>query len=457
MRLNRHELRALRDMVLSLYDGPPDPTPRFSDMLYYQVGSNFSDFAPEGLQFRDRLGLTMIELNKQGKIRTLLDVLDKEFPERADLRKMIVEFRGKFVDNIEDLESSSAFRNVFNPKYWITFMVIFIIFLSYPFILFSVALDFENAVRWWKHEPAYNLFALFILPLAGGLIARSFFFVQKEPWTRVDDVRGRKIALMVLVPFAALMAVPLAVADGMRKAVVQPFYFSNTNECVFYERQIRSDILELTRASGSDARLIAARSVQAHCHGFVFRTWKSFELYASDMAYLSIVLDAFGYFIAFTFFAQVFASCVLYQPSQIEELTIPISFCLLISWFPFRIYSDWYLHFFGLVAPNPYSSFAIFTLLAILLFGIISVRYEVYIRRVTFFIVVSTILFVSAFFVFFSESVWWIWRTIDPMNFAQAILLKIILVAGIGAIIGSFLFRAQKAFLESPLVNRRTL
>ncbi len=318
------------------------------------------------------------------------------------------------------LENKDNLTEITDEKvklFWLAYFVCVALYVSYPITLF-LSVDNSNAFRWLKHEPAYNLFALMVLPIAFALFVRTF-----EP-RKILQGLGRNAKAVFSIGFVFLFAISvyLGITDGLRKTVVQPFYFEDVELYVTKEAKLRKTIEEQKEKN--------IKYDSAIIENAKFANWDYFIDNAGFIAYLSIFLDSFGYCFVFMYFWLIaFIMAKNREMARSEKKNLALIFVLLITWFPMRIYSDWYLNFFQLSTIHNYSSFWIFLILAVVVGFIIVFKFKIS-EKLLIAESVLVLVVVAAAIVLHSsiEFLWFTWSIVDNMDFVQYLGVNAILL-----------------------------
>ena len=245
-------------------------------------------------------------------------------------------------------------KQVYTAIFWLGVLV----FSMYPATVFGVLGMSNDALRWLKHNPAHNLFCLLLLPLAMALFATAFNVSVVRYIFRQSKISG-----IVSLVGLAIPGIYMAAAGAATKQFAEPFFFTDAVARASEDREYRSSL------ESSHDRTYKPSS---------FNGWENFFRRASVAAYISILTNAianlFALFYLWYFIGLLYATRrgVLggvmsggKVPTQ-ESWSLVMSFSLLISWFPMRIYSEWYASFCTLKSVLQYTSFWTFALLAIL-------------------------------------------------------------------------------------------
>jgi hypothetical protein len=156
----------------------------------------------------------------------------------------------------------------------------------------------------------------------------------------------------------------------------------------------------------------------------------------------------------FAFLLAIGYSLTIDQPGKFSLEALLIALSLLILWFPVRLYTEWYLHFFTLSYLTNFPAF--FILLAV---AILSLFWVVFIMKpgraaVTIPALVSA--FTTGFgvvSVFKPEVLWWLARVFERMAFEYAVALLAISIACTAVVVSGVMRRRAAAALAAESLN----
>jgi hypothetical protein len=245
--------------------------------------------------------------------------------------------------------------------YKVAFFVGVLLFSVYPISVFAVMGITGDALRWLKHNPAHNLFCLLLLPLAIALFTTSFDISVIHHILK----RSKRSSIASLIGLVAI-GIYMAAAGATTKRFAEPFFFKDAVVRAAEDRQYRISLESSTPYEYTPN---------------VFNGWEDFSRRASVVAYISIFVNAIAN--TFALFYLWYLICLVDAtrrgtlrgirsdgkvPTKVSW-ALMMSFSLLLSWFPMRIYSEWYASFYTLKHVLQYMSFWTFALLAILVQG----------------------------------------------------------------------------------------
>lgn len=255
-------------------------------------------------------------------------------------------------------------------------VILILIAASYP-VSVSIKLRRSPAdiLRWLKNNPAFNFYVLLIFPLGVSV------FVEIVDWEKIPEVMTLEVLKQfwymggVLLIFVAIGLI--AAFDDLGRKFVEPYMFKNHHDSLLKERWGRNRLRVLRRRmrrQASDREEIATVLTEfqekvSKDYSMQFRAFKNLrglKKRGSICAWITLMLNSLiGVFVASAFFclgAIVLWHDLLKRPDASDSLLVIAG--LLVLWFPIRIYSDWYLHFYSLRWLKKYYTFWFLLILA---------------------------------------------------------------------------------------------
>jgi len=243
-------------------------------------------------------------------------------------------------------------------------VILIVIAASYP-VSVSIKLRHSPAdiLRWLKNNPAFNFYVLLIFPLGVSV------FVEIVDWDKVSKVLKQHWYMGgVLVIFVALGLI--AAFDDLGRKFVEPYMFKDHHDPLLKERWGRNRLRVLRRRMHSQAPdegknatvLTEFQEKVSKDYSTQFRAFKNLRgliKRGSICAWITLMLNSLiGVFVASVFF---YLSVIVLGNDEGEWIKVSdralVIAGLLVLWFPIRIYSDWYLHFYSLRWLKKYYTF----------------------------------------------------------------------------------------------------
>jgi len=247
-------------------------------------------------------------------------------------------------------------------------VILILITASYP-VSVSIKLRHSPAdiLRWLKNNPSFNFYVLLIFPLAVSI------FVEIVDWDKISNDMTLEILKQswymggVLLIFFAIGLI--AAFDDLGRKFVEPYMFKDHHDPLLKERWGRNRLRVLRRRMRSQAPdeeeiatvLTEFQEKVSKDYSTQFRAFKNLRgliKRGSICAWITLMLNSLiGVFVPSAFFflsvMLVFGKDWVKGPKD-SPLVIA---GLLVLWFPIRIYSDWYLHFYSLRWLKKYYTF----------------------------------------------------------------------------------------------------
>lgn len=242
-------------------------------------------------------------------------------------------------------------------------VILIVIAASYP-VSVSIKLRHSPAdiLRWLKNNPAFNFYVLLIFPLGV-----SLFYVEIVDSDKISKVLKvlKQYWYMggVLLIFVALGLI--AAFDDLGRKFVEPYMFKDHHDPLLKERWGRNRLRVLRRRMHSQAPdeeenatvLTEFQEKVSKDYSTQFRAFKNLRgliKRGSICAWITLMLNSLiGVFVASAFF---YLSVIVLGNDKASDRLLVIA-GLLVLWFPIRIYSDWYLHFYSLRWLKKYYTF----------------------------------------------------------------------------------------------------
>ncbi|MGA3104811.1 MAG: hypothetical protein ABSD53_10050 [Terriglobales bacterium] len=250
----------------------------------------------------------------------------------------------------------------------------FLLMVAHPVIIFAKCeYEWSRAMPWIKNDLASHLFLLFVFPFAVGLFADEFqphhVWVLKRGWT--FGAIGLLFVLEAIAAWFVSLDVtnyarfipPHQIGDRQKWLEAADFHNSGIQKLSDYgtasEEERRERQLEIAKAQ---AAYKEKTGVLFDAGNQIIWDRGSFTLYSELLfTYLSV---------GFAFFYFWYLGVVLWEehafglPKSPHDKLILV-FCLLLLFFPARIYTEWYLGFLSLRFFKDYPGFWILLVLAL--------------------------------------------------------------------------------------------
>jgi hypothetical protein len=273
-----------------------------------------------------------------------------------------------------------------NMKRGLLLVILVLIAASYPLSV-SIKLRHSPAdiLRWLKNNPTFNFYVLVVFPLAVSI------FVEVVAWNRIFSPKALEVLKQhwymggVLLIFVAIGL--LAALDDLSRKFVEPYMFKDHHDPLLKERWGRNRLRVLRRRmrrqthdKEENEKVVAEfQEKLSKDYSTQYRAFKNLRGLmerGSICAWISLVLNCLiGVFIPSAFF---YLSLIVFGnewviESKASESPLIIA-GLLVLWFPLRIYSDWYLHFYSLRWLKKYYTFWFLLVLTIVAYLFLFLR-----------------------------------------------------------------------------------
>lgn len=249
-------------------------------------------------------------------------------------------------------------------KFWVAVGIFFAIGMTYPIAVIVGDQPWEASRRWIQNDPGFTVFLALVLPFAAGILAVK---LDLKPLRRFSKVRRRlSVAVLLLLIGLALMVAFLDLNDQMSS----PIRYAPSEPVLLHETNLRDGVREavaLVETATEDERAARKReldvSIKSAREAYLAE-WPKIDSLSSLIAFGSAAaFVAFGLNVFAGLFAAVlFWYCWLlvqfrsdWRSRSYDWMLLTVG--LMMVWFPLRLYSEWYLHFFSLQGMARYPSF----------------------------------------------------------------------------------------------------
>jgi hypothetical protein len=221
-------------------------------------------------------------------------------------------------------------------------------------IIVGLSLPSPDGGRWIRNNLSFSVFLITMFPVAVGTFVRTF------NWKTLRRLppRLRRVLLVGLVVFAGL-AIAGALDDvrqAVKNRIIEPFSFRDFADTLGVERELRAEVAKELKTP-EEARAAYLRVEHP------FTSVRDFLDRASAAAYWAVLLNLLsGVFLA-VFFWHIIV-LVLERARSGQQVSedvydsMVLVFGLLVTWFPMRLYAEWYINF-GAPDPARYNAFAV--------------------------------------------------------------------------------------------------
>ncbi len=266
-------------------------------------------------------------------------------------------------------------------------VILIVIAASYP-VSVSIKLRHSPAdiLRWLKNNPAFNFYVLLIFPLGVSV------FVEIVRWDEISEVMNLEGLEQhwymggLLLIFVALGLI--AAFDDLGRKFVEPYMFKDHHDPLLKERWGRNRLRVLRRRMHSQAPdegknatvLTEFQEKVSKDYSRQFRAFKNLRGLierGSICAWITLMLNSLiGVFVASAFFyLSVIVLGKINEEWSKEFLNrLLVIAGLLVLWFPIRIYSDWYLHFYSLRWLKKYYTFWFLLIVTVVAYSFLFVK-----------------------------------------------------------------------------------
>lgn len=241
-------------------------------------------------------------------------------------------------------------------RFGISWGITFVVALVFPIaILFNEGLPWTDRVRWIQNNLSFSVFLLIPYPLAVGVFASTF---------RVKDFA--QLPARLKVPFAGVLILLLSLAlvtviqDALKKeSTIAPYELRDASGALELERRMRAAVqAKIKSGAGARAEYVADPRVR------YFSSLQDLWARGSVATKWAKVLHWMGSWFGVIFFWYLLVVVGSTRKTHPGKDRLILSFALLITWFPMRMYSEWYINFYVLDLRS-YQPFIIFSALAI--------------------------------------------------------------------------------------------
>lgn len=266
-------------------------------------------------------------------------------------------------------------------KFWMAAGICFAIGMTYPIAVIMGDQPWEESRRWIQNDPGFTVFLALVLPFAVGILAVK---LDLKPLRRFSKAK-RWVSTAVLL---VLMGVGLMiVALDLNEQASSPIRYDSSAPVLDYENERRDNVREAVarvEAATEDERETRRRELAASIESArkeYLETWpridslSSLIAFGSPAAFVALGLNAF----AALFAAVLFWYCWLlvqfrsdWRSESFDWLLLMVG--LMMVWFPLRLYSEWYLHFFSLQGMAGYPVFQFLVVVALLAYLFVAFR-----------------------------------------------------------------------------------
>ncbi|MHC4588708.1 MAG: hypothetical protein ACYTAQ_05060 [Planctomycetota bacterium] len=230
-----------------------------------------------------------------------------------------------------------------------------------------------DALRWLKNNPAFNFYVLLIFPLGASVFVQIVRSPEIPNFFTWDFLKTHWYMGGVLLIFLAIGLI--AAFDDLNRKFVEPYMFRDHHDALLNERWGRNRLRVLRRRlqsqePGEEKTATVLTEFQEKVSKDYSRQFRAFKNLrglkkrGSICAWITLMLNSLiGVFVAGAFFCL--SVIVVSQTGPGEQITLTDPDLdkllavsgLLVLWFPIRIYSDWYLHFYSLRWLKQYYTF----------------------------------------------------------------------------------------------------
>lgn len=321
---------------------------------------------------------------------------------------------------------------------------------------------------WVKNDPAMCAFVPALLPWVVAIAAAILVPDIGEHFS--PDVR-RMFRTVFLV--LAAVALFLIVVPDLRRAPVEPYVLKNVRLAASIDERERSkvrdahEVFEQQPPVGEDEVKAMRRKLRTASRGAVtdytaaararfaglgdFIDRGSFSGWTKFLINIVVAIVVSFYF---SFLLSIGYSLMIDQRVKFNLEALLIAMSLLILWFPMRLYTEWYLHFFTLSYLTDFPAF--FVLLVVAILSLLWVVFIMKPGRAAVTIPTLITAFTSAFgvvSVFEPEVLWAIARVFERMPFEYVVALLAIGIVCTAVIVSAVMRRRAAAVLAADSLN----
>ncbi|HEX2220186.1 MAG TPA: hypothetical protein VHG35_15390 [Gemmatimonadales bacterium] len=248
--------------------------------------------------------------------------------------------------------------------------------MTYPIAVILGDQPWEESRRWIQNDPGFTVFLALVVPFVAGILAAK---LDLKPLRRFTKVK-RVVSMAVFVLLIGL-GLRVAVLD-LNGQMSSPIRYESPLPVLVHETQLRNQVRDavalVETATGDEraARKVELAAVIKSAREVYLARWPRIDSLSSLIAFGSpAAFVAFGLnaFVAL-FAAVLFWYCWLlvqfrndWRATAYDWMLLTVG--LMMVWFPLRLYSEWYLHFFSLqIAEYPIFQFLVVVALLAYLF-----------------------------------------------------------------------------------------
>lgn len=254
---------------------------------------------------------------------------------------------------------------------WLVAALVALFNLAYPL---SVALRLPQAEseRWIKNDPTFNVFMTLIFFFVVGVFLASADFRPIQSLGRFKSASFSILAVLLLLS-------TFAVLSTFDRPLLEPFLFKNSRAALEKEIQIRATIrkahrnldkihdeaeLKVAKEALDQARTNAIESYKAEFPAL--ETFGDLRSRGSFCAWLALAVNGIaGLFAAIVFWYlwNIVLFRRFFKVGSEEWIVLVVG--LLTSWFPLRLYAEWYIGFYSFETMKGYNVFLFLGLVAV--------------------------------------------------------------------------------------------
>jgi hypothetical protein len=216
--------------------------------------------------------------------------------------------------------------------------------------------------RWFRHEPVLSVFSLVLFPIVFAVVVTTLVDLRQRALTYAAEAgwnRGGRRYLAIGLSALALAVTALGVVVDLDRRPFPPFLLSD-RAMVEEEAALRASILERDQSGIDTVDGFFAAYPPISGLGDLYRRGSvaAFSVLILNFVNVTIVL---GFFLILGFTATCLDEEEV-QQRYFRTLLVPAT--LAMTWFPLRLYAEWYTAFYSLSFLTEYTALFILTLLA---------------------------------------------------------------------------------------------
>jgi len=244
----------------------------------------------------------------------------------------------------------------------------YLVAAGFPAAVLST-LPFADAVRWIQNNITFSIFMLTAFPVSVGVFAARTHLPRWDALPRwLRYILWGTLAVLVVLGCAGALD---DLRDAIEHRVIEPYNFTDYREALALESALREDVGQ-ELVGPLDARWFYQAA------GTTFSGGRDWLDRGSAAAHWALVVNAMaGVFVAvFIWYSAALACCRYLGRAHLPPATLDgvlLVYGLLATWFPMRLYSEWYINFQSLAHLARYSAFTLLVLLAVAVGAIIAV------------------------------------------------------------------------------------